>query len=231
MGAPNTATPETGITETITTETATPGMAITEAFITEAEAVLTGMAIPGAVAGTTTMAMTDAGTMAVAIMVAPDMDGVIAATTEGITATTTGETTTAMITRETTIGPGTRETTIAADTRETTIAGDTVNATIAVTAADLVAVANGLMAVDGFMAATMAVDLTAGAADHRTMAVDLTAGVADRRTVAEGLTGGATADHLMAAARITVDHPMLTAARTAVATITNTTGNLVPLLD
>jgi hypothetical protein len=105
------------------------------------------------------------------------------------------------------------------------------------------AMANGLMAVDGSMAVTMAVDLTAGVADHRTMAEGLTAGVAadrrtmaegltagvaDHRTVAVGLTAGATVDHLMVAAMITVDHPMLTAARTAVATITNTTGKLGP---
>jgi len=68
--------------------------------------------------------------------------------------------------------------------------------------------------------------LTAGAADRRTMAEGLTAGAADHRTVAEGLTAGARADHLMVAAMITVDHPMLTAARMAVATITNTTDKL-----
>ena len=60
------------------------------------------------------------------------------------------------------------------------------------------------------------------------MAVGLTAGVADRRTMAVGLTAGATAGRLVVAAMITVDHPMLTAARTAVATITNTTGKLGP---
>ena len=117
-------------------------------------------------------------------------------------------------------------------TQEPTIAGDTVNATIAVTAADLVVVANGLTAVDGSMAAGAADHrivgdgLTAGAEDRRTMAEGLTAGAADHRTVAEGLTAGARADHLMVAAMITVDHPMLTAARTAVATITNTTDKL-----
>ena len=88
------------------------------------------------------------------------------------------------------------------------------NATIAVAAADLVVVANGLTAVDGSMAATMAVVPAAGV-------------TADRRTMAEGLTVGATVGRLMVAAMITVDHPMLTAARTAAATITNTTANLV----